>query len=364
MQKSPPNGLSVLRDLSEAIFAQVANSGYPVSHFHPASARGRSLARIGATNQRDPELHTVLISRQRLWDCLRQHVPDKAINDRREVSGIIYTKAQRPAVQFADGSADLEADLSSAQMVSRASLRDPGLWSTHESSELPNLRNFDKEDVLTQLKVRHAGWVDPVVHRIVDGVVINSVYPTWITPEMPTWHARGLILVGDAAHAMQPSSGQGTSQGLEDVQVFSMLLAHHLERNFSQSASRVGNRIPASVNEAVNQASKEYFELRRSRVKCIVDRAKQMDDTKRKKGLFEEYLTYLLLWIIGKYLSLLRFKLRGMFRRPRRIPNDMPGLLPVDTYTKQIYNDLPIYEVRRVIEADKSPAVQPAMYPS
>ncbi|KAL8925548.1 MAG: hypothetical protein Q9208_003439 [Pyrenodesmia sp. 3 TL-2023] len=328
-----PNGLSVLRDLNEAIFAQIANSGYPVSHFHLASAHGHSLARIGATNQNDPELHAVLITRQRLWDCLRQHVPDNAIADRRAVSGVVYSKAQRPAVQFADGSTDLEADLVMGAdgvkslikrsvtgdgrvdkypaiyewvMSSRVTLKaasdctapigdEAAWWSTYETINLPDTRNFDREDILRQLKTRHAGWADPVVQKIVDGAVINSIYPTWITPELPTWHARGLVLVGDAAHAMQPSSGQGTSQGLEDAQVFSMLLAHYVERHFSQSASRVGRQVPASISEAVDQASKEYFELRRPRVKRIVDRAKQMGDTKRKKGLFEEYLTYLIL---------------------------------------------------------------------
>lgn len=106
-----PNGLSVLRDLDEGIFAQVANSGYPVSHFELKSAHGWSLARIGATNGRDPEFHTVLIGRHRLWECLRRHVPDDAILDRKAVVGIGYTEDQKPVVEFADGSPGLEADL-------------------------------------------------------------------------------------------------------------------------------------------------------------------------------------------------------------------------------------------------------------
>ncbi|KAL9008908.1 MAG: hypothetical protein Q9173_006015 [Seirophora scorigena] len=35
-----PNGLSVLRDLDENLFAEVANAGYPVTHCNWASARG------------------------------------------------------------------------------------------------------------------------------------------------------------------------------------------------------------------------------------------------------------------------------------------------------------------------------------
>lgn len=173
-------------------------------------------------------------------------------------------------------------------------------WSTYETTGVPDTRNFDKEEILRQLKERHAGWRDPTIKKIVNEAVIDSIYPTWITPELPTWHTRGLVLVGDAAHAMPPSSGQGVSQALEDVQVLSMLLTHYLERHFSLSASRAGRQIPASVAEAVEQASKKYFEMRKSRVKRIVDRAKQMGDTKRKKGVFEEWLTYFILWIIGK----------------------------------------------------------------
>ncbi|KAL8768228.1 MAG: hypothetical protein Q9209_005457 [Squamulea sp. 1 TL-2023] len=367
-----PNGLSVLRNLDEGIFAQVANSGYPVSHFELKNAYGWSLARIGATNHQDPELHTVLIGRQRLWDCLRDHVPDEAILDQKIVSGISYTKAQRPVVEFADGSPGLEADLiigaDGAKSVVKRSVTGDGKvdqhpaifdglvgvggfipssylsekqprgrmivtfgshgffgygpstvapqsnhfaectapmgdeavwWSTYESKDLPDTRRLDRQDIRRQLKERHAGWKDPVVRKTVDEAVIDSVYPTWIMPDLPTWHTRGIVLVGDAAHAMQPSSGQGASQGLEDAQVLSMFLAHWLERHFSLSATRAG-RLPDTVSEAVDQASKQYFEMRQPRVKKITDRAKQMGDMKRKKGLLEEWLTYLILWIIGE----------------------------------------------------------------
>ncbi|KAL8734374.1 MAG: hypothetical protein Q9166_001572 [cf. Caloplaca sp. 2 TL-2023] len=399
-----PNGLSVLQDLDETVFAQVANSGYPVSHFELNNAHGWSLARIGATNHGDPELHTVLIGRQRLWDCLRSNVPDEIIVDQKTVSRISYTNEQRPVIQFADGSPSLVADLiigaDGAKSTIKKSVTGDGnvddhpaifdgligvggfipssylsdkamrgkmtvtfgshgffgygastiasqsnhfaqctapmgdeavWWSTYESKDLPNTRDFDKEAILQQLRKRHAGWKDPVIQKIINEAAIDSIYPTWIMPELPTWYTRGLVLVGDAAHSMQPSSGQGASQGLEDAQILSMFLAHYLERYFSHSASRAGRPTPMTISEAIDQASKKYFELRKPRVKRIVDRAKQMGDTKRKKGIFEEWLTYLVLWIIGK--------------------------LPIDTYTKQIYSDLPMFEARKVVENEQSPAV-------
>ncbi|KAL8847584.1 MAG: hypothetical protein Q9221_007360 [Calogaya cf. arnoldii] len=147
-------------------------------------------------------------------------------------------------------------------------------------------------------------------------------------PDLPTWYGRGIVLIGDAAHAMQSSSGQGASQRLEDAQVLSMFLAHYLERHYSQSALRAGVQKPGTIREAVHQASKKYFEMRQPRVKQITDRAKQMGDMKRKKGLLEEWFTYLILWVIGK--------------------------LPIDRYNMQIYNDLPVNEAKKVIESDKT----------
>ncbi|KAL8635735.1 MAG: hypothetical protein Q9228_006804 [Teloschistes exilis] len=397
-----PNGLAVLRDLDETLFHEVANSGYPISHFHLANAIGWPLARLPATNQSDPQLHTVLISRQRLWDCLRMHVPDNAIADQCTVSGVTYTTDQRPIIKFSDGTPDLAADLvigadGAKSVVKRSVTGDAetdeypavfdGLtgvggfvpssqlpeneprgrmtvtfgahgffgygastvapqsnhfamctaprgdeavwWSTYETTDAPDTRNFDKEDILRQLKARHGGWKDPTIKQIVDEAVIDSVYPTYITPELPTWQTRGLVLVGDAAHAMQPSSGQGAAQGLEDAQVLSMLLAHYLERHFSLSAARAGRQVPATAGEAIDQASKKYYEIRKPRVKRIVHRAKQMGDTKRKKRLVEEWITYFILWVIGK--------------------------LPTDSFTQKIFNDLPANEVKKMIEQEKAP---------
>ncbi|KAL8991921.1 MAG: hypothetical protein Q9169_007534, partial [Polycauliona sp. 2 TL-2023] len=414
-----PNGLSALRDLDEAIFAQVANSGYSVSHFELKSAYGWSLARIGATNHQEPELHTVLIGRQRLWDSLRDHVPDHAILDHKVVSGISYTKERKPVVEFCDDSSGLEVDLvigadGAKSVVKRfvtgdgtvdkhpalfdglvgvggfipssyLSEKDPRgrmtvtfgshgffgygpstispnpshsadcvvpmgdeatWWSTYECKDLPDTRGFDQVDIRRQLRERHAGWTDPVIKNIVDEAVVDSIYPTWITPDLPTWHGRGIVLIGDAAHAMQPSSGQGASQGLEDAQVFSMFLAHCLELHYSDSAPHDGAEFPGTIRDAVDQASEKYFAMRQPRVKKITDRAKQMGDMKRKKGLFEEWFTYLTLWIIG-----------GL--QPAKLPmreeaDIMTGKLPVDSYTRQIFNDLPVNEARKMMEKDKT----------
>lgn len=105
-----PNGLRVLGDLSQALLKAIANHGYTVSHFWLQSARGWNLARLPATDHGNPQLPTILISRQALWNLLRDRVPDSAIVHR-TVLGVTCAQSQRPRISFADGAAEVEADL-------------------------------------------------------------------------------------------------------------------------------------------------------------------------------------------------------------------------------------------------------------
>lgn len=66
---------------------------------------------------------------------------------------------------------------------------------------------------------------------------------------VPRWHRGGLIVIGDAAHAPAPSSGQGASMAMEDGVVLAQYLRDH-----------------STVAEAFNA----YERLRRKRVERIV----------------------------------------------------------------------------------------------
>ncbi|KAI5270673.1 FAD/NAD(P)-binding domain-containing protein [Aureobasidium subglaciale] len=56
-----------------------------------------------------------------------------------------------------------------------------------------------------------------------DGI---NIWPFYAIPELDSWSSekRRVLLVGDSAHAIPPSSGQGISQAVEDVVMLSMLL--------------------------------------------------------------------------------------------------------------------------------------------
>jgi 2-polyprenyl-6-methoxyphenol hydroxylase-like FAD-dependent oxidoreductase len=43
-------------------------------------------------------------------------------------------------------------------------------------------------------------------------------------PHLPTWHDARMVVVGDAAHAPSPTSGQGASLSLEDALVLARCL--------------------------------------------------------------------------------------------------------------------------------------------
>jgi FAD-dependent urate hydroxylase len=68
-------------------------------------------------------------------------------------------------------------------------------------------------------------------------------------PSVPTWHKGSMIIIGDAAHAVSPSSGQGASMAIEDAVVLAKCL-----RDLGDT----------------HQAFAAYEQLRRERVERVV----------------------------------------------------------------------------------------------
>jgi len=53
-----------------------------------------------------------------------------------------------------------------------------------------------------------------------------NVWPYYIVPKLEKWASkqRRVIILGDSAHAIPPSAGQGINQAFEDIYIFSLLL--------------------------------------------------------------------------------------------------------------------------------------------
>jgi 2-polyprenyl-6-methoxyphenol hydroxylase-like FAD-dependent oxidoreductase len=100
------------------------------------------------------------------------------------------------------------ANLPSEQELTREELADLSL----ENIQRDMLAIFGgyHEPIETMLRNTHS----PVKHNIHD---IQS---------LPTWHKGRVVLMGDAAHAVSPNSGQGASLALEDALYLAKLLRH------------------------------------------------------------------------------------------------------------------------------------------
>lgn len=159
-------------------------------------------------------------------------------------------------------------------------------WSTYTLNNCPDdWRNINKEEVKKELQKRHLGWENPVIQNIVRDVEVDSLYPTFITPLLPTWEKGGCVLVGDAAHALQPSSGQGASMALEDCETLALLLRPHLEED---------------PDSGLAKATKQYSDLRRPRLDMVFKKAQQLAGMKQDMGLVQEMMMYLFVWLFSR----------------------------------------------------------------
>lgn len=164
-------------------------------------------------------------------------------------------------------------------------------WSTFETSTLPPNRNIDGAEIKAALIKRHQHWKDPIIQNIIQNAEVQSIYPTWVLGELPHWGENGVVLVGDAAHAMDPTTGQGASQALEDSQTLSLLLAEYI---------RGGEEGRYQGREAIAIALKLFYEIRNPRVHEIVERGKKISSSKASVGIVMEYTMYFFLWLIQK----------------------------------------------------------------
>jgi hypothetical protein len=147
---------------------------------------------------------------------------------------------------------------------------------------------------------------------------LQTSYPTYTTPELPYWDVGGrAILIGDAAHALQPSSGQGASQALEDAETLSLLLTHFLSPSHSSllsvstsststsSASQDSDETNDNNNitttttttAAIKTALEIYESIRKPRVHKIHHHSQKMSRMKGDLGLMMEWLMYLMIWL-------------------------------------------------------------------
>ncbi|KAH7024839.1 uncharacterized protein B0I36DRAFT_434433 [Microdochium trichocladiopsis] len=105
-----------------------------------------------------------------------------------------------------------------------------------------------KDNLLGLVNEAQSDWADQL-GEIIQKTDTIKFYPIYKMPAMGTWGTARCLLLGDAAHAMPPHAGQGTSMALEDVFLLSRLLE--------------------GTEHSVTEVIKEYEVVRRPRVEAI-----------------------------------------------------------------------------------------------
>jgi FAD-dependent urate hydroxylase len=88
-------------------------------------------------------------------------------------------------------------------------------------AELAAIGTEQWREMLTDL---FAGDATPAVEIIRSTPGELAGWATYDLPSVPTWHKGSLVIIGDAAHATAPSSGQGASMAIEDALVLARCL--------------------------------------------------------------------------------------------------------------------------------------------
>jgi FAD-dependent urate hydroxylase len=82
--------------------------------------------------------------------------------------------------------------------------------------ERGELASVPAEEWRRQLRELFAGDL-PFITRLIERTREIGATPIHDMPSLPSWHDGRAVLLGDAAHAVSPSAGQGASMAIEDA---------------------------------------------------------------------------------------------------------------------------------------------------
>ncbi|KAG2155430.1 FAD/NAD(P)-binding domain-containing protein [Suillus clintonianus] len=153
-----------------------------------------------------------------------------------------------------------------------------GWWTTYEASDRSKEEwKVPKDQIYGEILRRYSDWAFPIPQIINAAEAVDAapfVWPVYEVENLQHWCSKSVVLVGDAAHAMPPHSGQGASQGLEDAAYLAYLLQQH-QLNPS-----------SDLKDVLTQFQRD----RQPRVNEIVTEANRRGDQKREISAFGMFM--------------------------------------------------------------------------
>ena len=192
-------------------------------------------------------------------------------------------------------------------------------WSTYtaDPAEVDRKTTISPEDptLLQSLHERHGSWADPCIQRILSDLTpdtpqhprapgehatLTLATPTWIVPKLPRWHRGRAILIGDAAHALPSTSGQGVSQAFEDSIAIAIMVEKIVKADGEPTLESKPSPAPL---EAIERAASELESRRKPRVEKILDAALKTQNSKRNMGAIQTQMMYGMMWVFLRTMS-------------------------------------------------------------
>ncbi|MCJ1466276.1 hypothetical protein MMC07_004895 [Pseudocyphellaria aurata] len=103
-------------------------------------------------------------------------------------------------------------------------------WSTYSHAQLPDSKEIHHNESVRNCKTATDAGL--ILLFVPSSPALKSTRPNQSGRHL-TSQPGSAVLMGDAARALQLSSGQGASQSLEDAQVLALPLRHYLGRSSS-----------------------------------------------------------------------------------------------------------------------------------
>ncbi len=268
------NGIAALRCIDADGLAGAAGFATPGIQVRSGTGRHLGVATITTTLPEGPVSHT--LKRSDLYRALYDEATRRGIQPRIDprapaprYAGLVNVGGYASRVPVDEGRGEYSMIFGSRAFFGYVVAPDGQVWwfanvprrDEPGRGEVESTTDEEWRDCLTSLFADDTG---PAVALIRASADIVQASPVHTIAHLPTWHSRRMIVIGDAAHAPSPSSGQGASLSIEDAVELARCLRDIPDR----------------------EAAFARFEaLRRPRVQRIIKQAARVNSSKADRGL-------------------------------------------------------------------------------